>query len=1173
MNHLRILTMALIVGASIVSAQAQVSNNNEDEVYKTANRSKVYDFVPGEVLVKFKDGSTAQVNRARGESVKAGFSGVDDLLQEFGVKDMEPVLPDEKPQKVRSRSRAFNGNEISDHDLSQLYRLRMKAPEVEKTVELSKRLSEQTEVEYAEPNYRAYIMGEETISSNPEQNPSYTLQWGIPQLKINELWTKPIKNETRPVIAILDTGVDTTHPDLKDNIWSKPGNENEHGYDFINETTDIHDYNAHGTHVAGIAAAVDNGEGIIGANPKALIMPVTVMQSDGTGDIATVIKGINYAAQNGATVINMSLGTYSNSKALRQALERAYQKCVLVAAAGNDFMRIHKSKCDHDCKYAPMFPAAYSFVLGVQATGNNGALASFSNHDLDGPNYSTEKDPYGEEGYNYELSAPGVSILSTVPNGGYKQFNGTSMAAPLVAGAISALQMVKQYDNQEILWGDLLHTSDFMAAFNVSNRPAELDVIGMQYNDRKELGEGETDSNELANDDGHIDAGETISLYPVLRTVFGAASNIKLHLEVGDNEDASLVNFTTNDVDFGFNLSPYGKNVSQNPIVFKTKGNITNGRHIKLKLTATCDNTAETMTHNFVITVDNMTKIGGMLSNNLTLTANKTYLVNTSLAIPEGITLTIEPGTVINFAKGTGISNSGTLIAEGTPGKMIVMQPADGVTPWLGVIGATLKYCYLSYIKIEEYDHPITQYENCILDNFEQSYIFRLQRAWSNNPGSGNAFSKVNLINSFSGVGWHAPMENSVMATNIVNCDGGARYDVTKGTGYPEYIPTSLDPSNNWIDSYQQGKYFFGKHSATPETVRLEEMAYYGTGKESLIRPHIYELGNSIYKGKETYAIFEIPNIKQTPNPEAHGIVWKVVVNGKDAQDEYEDLAPLGIGRHKFQVYYNRPMNKDVAPDISFGLREPYTQNAVNEDGAWNEDGTIYTAYATITKRTNSDGINRIYVYGGEDNEFFECPYEKTRFKINVQAANSMSTGFMAVGADDHVDLSWNTSGADGIEDAMGYNIYRIHKNYRYEDAIDEFGNKIWDDEADDWQKTEIIENDTIRINPYVIDVEATSYTDNAVQAGEGYYYYYKLQGTNLKEYGMSNVVWTTVGNTVKGDFDGNKKVDLNDVGIVVDFILGQKNGYQIADLDMNNDGKVDAADIVEVVKIIKQMK
>ena len=142
--------------------------------------------------------------------------------------------------------------------------------------------------------------------------------------------------------------------------------------------------------------------------------------------------------------------------------------------------------------------------------------------------------------------------------------------------------------------------------------------------------------------------------------------------------------------------------------------------------------------------------------------------------------------------------------------------------------------------------------------------------------------------------------------------------------------------------------------------------------------------------GRSTYAYVDLSNMPLRPYAEPHGVVWKVVVNGKDAQDEYEDLAPLGVGKHKFEVYFNRPMNIAVAPKISFGVRDPLTQNAVAEEGegsGWNEEGTIYTSYKTITGKTKSDGVNRIYVRGAEDDEFFEIPYEKTRFNVMINAA------------------------------------------------------------------------------------------------------------------------------------------------------------------------------------------
>ena len=1091
-----ILLLSCILSAS--GLLAQVSNNNEDEVYKVTNpRHASMDFVPGEVLVKMKDASPVAVRRVKGKFQATDNATLDAVLTEFGVSDMEQVLPGEKRRNNLRRAKAPNGGMIQECDLSQLYRLRMAQPDRARTMQLAQRLEEQGEVEFAEPNYKAYIMAEvdhgETIAPNPSQNPQYPLQWGIPAMKINELWTKPVVNGTRPVIAIIDTGVDTTHPDLAANCVA--------GYDFINETSEVRDNNGHGTHVAGIAAACDNGIGVIGANPRALIMPVAVLQSDGSGDVATLIRGIDYAAQNGATVINMSLGTYSNSKALRQALERAYQSVVLVAAAGNDALGIYP-ECGQ-LLYMPSFPAAYSFVLGVQATTNDGALAGFSNFDCDGPNFSAESDPYGDEGFNYELSAPGVSILSTVPNGGYKQYNGTSMAAPLVAGAISALRMVKEYDNQEVLWGDLLHTSDFLAAYNLSDRPAELEVLGLQFDDRQELVEGENHTES----DGRIDAGETIKLYPVLRTVFGEASNIKLHLEVGEYEDATIVTIMQNDVDFGYNLSPYGKNVSENPLVFKTKGNVVDGRHIKLKLTATCDGTDNVMEHEFTIVVDNVTKIGGIISQDMTLVATKRYLATKSIIVSEGVTLTIEPGTQVDFIGATSLKVNGKLIAKGTPENPIILKGKDGEF-WQGVIAKdTLKYVQIEYAYFAYGDY---YFDNCVISNCMGSFPVHCTRC--------NIVDNQPDYYVRSGPYWLQFYAFEGKNNNIVNNRyGGAIYgeDYYDVWSAPHWA--SLD-NNNYFNSYDRWgiygesglEHYMDVALAYHGDTGIETSnspSYLGTSSIKIAKSKVYDLDTFFEGGPAVNGIVDLSNMLTEPVREAHGIVWKVCVNGKDAQDEFEEMLPLGMGRHKFEVYYNRPMNKAVVPNIAFGLREPYTQNAVNEDGAWNEDGTIYTAYVTITKRTQSDGINRIYVWGGEDNEYFECPYEKTRFNVNIQAAGSMSTGFMAEGGAGCVNLSWNKSGADGIEDAMGYNIYRYQERVRYEEVLDEFGNKIWDDETNDWMKREIIERDTLRINPYVLDTDQESYVDRAVNAGETYYYFYKLQGTNMKEYGLSNTV------------------------------------------------------------------
>lgn len=1131
--------MALLLGTMALPASAQVSNDNEDGVYKTDSRMRSEDFVPGQVLVKFKDSSPVNVRRAKGKFLSADRNTVDAVLQQFGVEDMEKLLPNEKPGRKMRKAKAFNGTTIEEKDLSQLYLVKLSKEKVMQTRELVDELGKLSEVEYAEPNYKAYIMGEPadgTICADPSANPLYSQQWGIGNMAIDQLWTKPIVNGQRPVIAIIDTGVDITHPDLVDNIWTnqreaegEEGYDNDnngfkndvHGWDFINNTGNIRDFNSHGTHVAGIAAAADNGIGIIGANPRALIMPVSVMQSDGSGDIATIIKGINYAVQNGATVLNMSFGTYANTKALRQALEQAYQSAVLVAAAGNDGIGIYP-ECGKR-EYRPMFPAAYSFVLGVQATTQGGALAGFSNFDCDGPNFSAEKDTYGDEGYSYEMSAPGAGILSTVPNGNYKQFNGTSMAAPLVAGGISALQMVKEYDNQEILWGDLLHSTTLIGAYDITERPAELALLGMQFNDRQELtGDGEADYS----NDGQFDAGETISIYPVVRTVFGPASNIKLHLEMGDEyEDPTLVSFSDEPVDFGMNLSPYGKGVSQNPLTLTIRGDVANNRHIKMKMVATCDGSLNTIEQPFTIIVTNMVKLSGMITADRTLTADHEYLVSENVAIPQGVTLTIEPGTVLRFNSNTGISNSGTLIADGTPEKPIIMIPNESGY-WKGINYATLRYCKIS----RSMPGYRSLYENCVLSDLTPStgsvtYLL---------GEMGDKYYYVNVIDSrpvANQRSWLSSYKERVFYSNLINNQNIVSYNST------DYLHYFLElPENNVINTFNQ-QYYFGEKSTNVKTVTLSSNVYWGTSREDILRPYIFEIGNG-----DTYTWFDLTNMRKVPVPEAHGIVWKVVVNGKDAQDEYEDLAPLGVGRHQFDVYFNRPMNKAVAPQISFGLREPYTQNAVDEDGSWNEEGTIYTAYKTITGRTMSDGVNRIYVYGAEDKEYFEIPYEKTRFNINIQAVGSMATGFAAEAGLGKVDLTWNNE-ENNFEDAMGFNVYRY---------------------------TEGNEENPTRINQEIVDVETTEYTDYDVTPGTTYYYLYKVLSTDLKEFDASNVVAATPLTSTKGDANGSGDVDVADVITTVNYAAGQEPKpfiYEAA--DMNTDQAIDILDVIGIIKVI----
>lgn len=1144
----------LVVGT--MPAFSQVSNDNEDEVYKIDEQTGRNDFVPGQVLVKFKDESPVTVSKARGMFRSVNNSAVDVVLKEFGVEMMDKLLPSAKPLKARRKARGFNGEMIEEKDLSQLYFVKTKSLKKDSTMMLVNKLKELGEVEFAEPNYKVYMTGMapttmpemqaiqvmpskaystrasgDVICADPTTNPLYSEQWGIKKLNVNELWTKPIINSKRPVIAILDTGVDITHPDLVDNIWTNTleaegeddydndGNgfkSDVHGWDFINGTADICDYNSHGTHVAGIAAASNNEMGIIGANPQALIMPITVMQSDGTGDISVVVQGIQYAIDNGADIINMSLGTYAKSYALKQVLEHAYQTKVLVAAAGNDAKGLTECKCS-GCY--TMYPAGFSFVLGVQS-GQDGVLDGFSNYDCNGPTYSE----YGlDVQENYELIAPGTGIMSCVPYGKYKNLSGTSMSAPLVAGAISALKMVKEYDTQEIMWADLIHMDcDFLKTYNVTERPAEIEVLTLHWDDSEDGGNG----------DGYYDAGETVRFYPIVRTVWGDATNVKCHLEIGDEyEDASLIEIIQNDVDFGWHLSAYAYERSKNPIIFKISENCTDARHIKLRLTVTSDEAINSVTQDFVITVDNIIKLDGLINEDMTLTQDHSYLVSTVVGITEGATLTILPGTNVVFRDGAKMTVFGNLTAVGIPGNMISFSRhiGDGGNYSIeyGDNGEIrLEYCMLNDA------YPLFFNDKCHIENchFKNSYSF---------PD----FLIFNRCVITDCNNWGRTLISSPYS-NIVNNVTREALPTWEKFVNVNYINTAM---RNDALGHEDDYIILTAYSRTPKTIICANPPYLGTAREDIVLPHILQLGHKD-NGREglgyaSFGVADLSNILKEPVKEAHGIVWKVLIDGVDPQDEYEIMPVLGVGKHKFEVYFNRPMNKAKIPNVGFGVRSPYNQNAVDEDGSWNEEGTIYTAYKTITGRTLSDGRNRVYVWGAEDDEFFECPYENFRFRFDIQSAGSLATGFAAEAGMGRVKLTWNNDN-NNFEDAMGFNIYRY--------TIDEEGKA-----------------DTICINKEIVDIETTEYIDYNVTPRTTYHYLYRVLSTDLREYDMSNVVAATPLTSTLGDANGSGDVDVMDVVTTVNYVVGMDpKPFIFEAADVNKDLDIDVLDVVGIVNL-----
>ena len=229
--------------------------------------------------------------------------------------------------------------------------------------------------------------------------------WGGPSSGIPNLSAGQNK------VAVLDTGIRGTHQDLAANYVG--------GYDFVYGDGDPNDVQGHGTHVAGTIGAVANSVGVVGANPAAKLLAVKVLGDSGSGSISGIISGINYAVQQGSKILNMSLGGTGFSQAFFDALAAAGNAgCLTIAAAGNETKNNDGPN--------PSYPASYTLpsIVSVGASTNTDWYADFSNWGLN----------------SVDLYAPGKDILSTVnsSDSGYGYKNGTSMAAPLVAGVVSA---------------------------------------------------------------------------------------------------------------------------------------------------------------------------------------------------------------------------------------------------------------------------------------------------------------------------------------------------------------------------------------------------------------------------------------------------------------------------------------------------------------------------------------------------------------------------------------------------------------------------------------------------------------------------------------------------------------------------------------------------------------
>lgn len=368
--------------------------------------------------------------------------------------------PTLREQLIEATMAAYTTKKIRRIPRIDVYQLQI--PKYFTVEEMVYALNQNPDVEYAEPNFTV------RIATNPN-DPLFQYQYalhntgqeiggsGAPRgkasadIKATAAWEES-KGEEEDIIAIIDTGVDLLHPDLKNKIKSG-------GRDFVNDDFDATDDLGHGTFVAGVAAAdTNNNEGGAGVAWNCKILPVKVIKKNGEGEYSWLIDGIIWAADNGADVINLSLGGDEPADSLRDALEYAYDKgVVIVAAAGNDGATV-------------LYPAAYDkFCVAVAATDYNDSRTSWSN--------------FGSE---VDIAAPGERVLGPVPTWywpslGYPQEipyafgGGTSASTPHVAGFAALLKGLKPWLSVDQIMDIIRYTADDV---NSSEHKGKDEFIG-----------------------------------------------------------------------------------------------------------------------------------------------------------------------------------------------------------------------------------------------------------------------------------------------------------------------------------------------------------------------------------------------------------------------------------------------------------------------------------------------------------------------------------------------------------------------------------------------------------------------------------------------------------------------------------------------------------------------
>lgn len=1085
-----------------------------------------------------------------------------DICAEYDLKDVEFIL----------ETKAEN---TAEKDGMTPYKTFYEATTSEDVWATVDKLSDNENILSAEPDFVWEKTDTTTVAATDEEINAET---HFPCMDVTGVWKDcfdPAKKEAPgkgTVVAVIDTGVDYTHKDLADNIWVNegeiPGNgidddgngyvDDVHGVDFVDGDSDPMDEHGHGTHVAGIIAMTPGNGGGVGVAYGAKIMCVRAGQANGSFASSDIAKAIKYAADNGADVINMSFGGTGRSYLVESALQDAFPSCVLVAAAGNDGLPTNDAINAGYFNTEDIYPAGYKYVLGVMATNNNQSLASFSNWD------------FAEgSGCEYEMAAPGVNIYSTLPGNRYACWSGTSMATPNVAAAAAILRSKytdkSKYSSRYIM-GQLCSATTSSVGFIAPKGDFHSypvlnirDSLTKQAQPELSLDEVYTldyqDVSSLNNGDGIAQPGETIDMGIAVWNRWGAATDITVKVDADSvagipnkyvefiNDEIKLSDVGTfASVNNGFTYTDEKLTGISNPIRFKIKEGTPNDIQITFNISITAKNGLDERDDNlysssasYTLTVQNGVALSGIINEDMTLTNDKLWILENNVLIPEGVTVTVEPGTRIQFWSADPnnkygananvyLQVEGRFIAEGTEEQLIEMYPGKGFEDKAVTITGTGSYIDFkdSGLVDDDYDkkYASLKYVNIYNATYYASDPYSLS---AGKPFNVTIIDHCNFTYSYSfryGVLFAKSIANSHfsnMSMKSRNSYGICAYDITT-TLFDNYDNQRVYPYDRFEKNVALN--YHGKKDDEPSIIVGASDKYNPLFANNAILNSFYlnnydnirAIGSfdasKDYNGRTTYDISG--NYWGTTNPDlvkvqCYDADWDVSRNDLIQEpyltldDDMSDIYPFvteayltdkdgnridkvsGAQTVKMHVKFNRDMASDIQPMVTYGGSEPYTDFAVSGDWAnareWVGEFKIdpYIDLGTMYIRVKGAAA--------ADDKWLVTGNDWGRFKFEITNSSAQSMSLTGEGQLGKNFLSWMQ---DDYDTLAGYNIYRATKY--------------------DADKKPEKQNFT-RVNKSVLNADELSFIDENVRAGTDYYYYFTVVDTDLNESKASNVI------------------------------------------------------------------